>query len=512
MRAGLLFVGAGCLAAILTLVACLNRPVLSSSTKLEQTASTEPSAISVLLPLVQKMGTPVAVETRILVFSKTAGFRHDSIPAAVAAITQLGKEHGFAVDWTEEATQFTDANLARYRAVVFLMTTGDVLDDLQQSAFERYIRAGNGYVGVHSASDTEYTWPWYGQLVGAYFKDHPAIQRATINLDVTDHISMRGLPQPWVCTDEWYNFRENPRAQVTVLATLDEASYTGGAMGDHPIAWRHLFDGGRAWYTGAGHTAASYENAYFLRHILGGIQYAAGLASVPSQDDLGWEPLFKQRSDYYTYLPSSGVNNDPKGVFTFRSDGVLHFLDIPVTDAEQEFGYVATTKEYSRYRLRFQYKWGTKKFPPRVDLPRDSGVLFHLVGSDSIWPYSLELQVQENDTGDFFVLGPSITTTVRSLSDSTKQYQEGGAPFIVPFGGTRIIKSDTYDSLTDWNTVELVVNGDSATYIVNGNLVNGGSIFRQNGNAPAPLASGPILFQAEGAEVLYRNIEIKPIE
>ena len=119
MRVGLLFVAAGCLAAILTLVACLNRPVLSSSTKLEQTANPEPSAISVLLPLVQKMGTPVAVEIRILVFSKTAGFRHDSIPAAVAEITQLGKEHGFAVDWTEEAPQFTDANLARYRAVVF---------------------------------------------------------------------------------------------------------------------------------------------------------------------------------------------------------------------------------------------------------------------------------------------------------------------------------------------------------------------------------------------------------
>jgi type 1 glutamine amidotransferase len=274
-----LCVAAGCLAAIIILVAGLNRSVLNASLKIEQTATTKPSVAAVLLPLVQKIGTPIAVEPRILIFSKTTGFRHDSIPAAAAAIIQLGREHRFAVDWTEDATQFSDANLARYRAVVFLMTTGDVLDDLQQSAFERYIHAGNGYVGFHSASDTEYTWPWYGQLVGAYFKDHPAIQRATINLDVTDHSSTQGLPQPWVRTDEWYNFRENPRSQVTVLMTLDEASYTGGSMGDHPIAWYHRFDGGRAWYTGGGHTAVSYQDIYFLRHILGGIQYAAGLAS-----------------------------------------------------------------------------------------------------------------------------------------------------------------------------------------------------------------------------------------
>jgi len=274
-----LCIAAGCLAAIIALVVSLNRWVLSAGGDIEQAASTGTSVVSVLLPLVQKIGTPIAAETRVLVFSKTAGFRHDSIPAAVAAITQLGQEHGFAVDSTEDAAQFTDVNLARYRAVVFLMTTGDVLSDAQQSAFERYISAGNGYVGVHSASDTEYDWPWYGQLVGAYFKDHPAIQRATINIDVTDHSSTQGLPQPWVRTDEWYDFRANPRSQVTVLMTLDEASYTGGNMGDHPIAWYHPFDGGRAWYTGGGHTAVSFQDEYFLRHLLGGIQYATGLAS-----------------------------------------------------------------------------------------------------------------------------------------------------------------------------------------------------------------------------------------
>jgi cytochrome c len=274
MRVRQLYVAAGCLAAIIAFAGSLNRFVFSAGDDSEPTASTTTSVNSMLLPLVQKMA-----ETRILVFSKTAGFRHDSIPAAVAAITQLGKQHGFAVDSTEDASPFTDINLTRYRAVVFLMTTGDVLDDTQQSAFERYIRAGNGYVGVHSASDTEYDWPWYGQLVGAYFKDHPAIQRANINIEITDHSSTQGLPQPWIRTDEWYSFRANPRPQVTVLMTLDETSYTGGSMGDHPIAWYHLFDGGRAWYTGGGHTAVSYQDENFLRHLLGGIQYAAGLAS-----------------------------------------------------------------------------------------------------------------------------------------------------------------------------------------------------------------------------------------
>jgi type 1 glutamine amidotransferase len=213
---------------------------------------------------------------KVLVFSKTAGFRHDSIPAAVAAIRTLGSRNNFVVDAVEDGAAFNDANLARYKAVVFLLTTGDVLDATQQAAFERYIRGGNGYVGVHSASDTEYDWPWYGGLVGAYFQGHPAIQTATIRLEDRQHPSTRPLPEPWVRRDEWYNFRTNPRANVRVLARLDEATYSGGTMGDHPIAWYHAFDGGRAWYTAGGHTAESYSEPLFLEHLLGGINYAAG--------------------------------------------------------------------------------------------------------------------------------------------------------------------------------------------------------------------------------------------
>lgn len=220
---------------------------------------------------------------KMLVFSKTAAFRHTSIPNGLAAIQQLGLENNFQVVATEDATLFNDAFLAQFRVVVFLMTTGDVLDATQQAAFERYIRAGNGFVGVHSASDTEYTWPWYGALIGAYFSNHPPIQKATVRVEDTQHPSTRFFAAPWVRNDEWYNFRTNPRNNVQVLATLDETTYTGGTMGDHPIAWYHEYDGGRAWYTAGGHTAGSYTEPLFRAHLLGGIQYAAGAFAAPPE-------------------------------------------------------------------------------------------------------------------------------------------------------------------------------------------------------------------------------------
>lgn len=214
---------------------------------------------------------------RILAFTKTTEYRHDSIPDAVAALRSLGAEHGFAVDHSEDAAVFGDPQLVPYRAVAFLLTTGDVLDAEQQAAFERFVRAGGGYVGIHSACDTEYDWPWYGRLVGAYFQRHPEIQAGTVLVEDRSHPSTAGLPERWERADEWYDFRTNPRGQVNVLARLDEATYNGGGMGDdHPIAWYHEFEGGRAWYTAGGHTAESYREPLFLQHLLGGIQYAIG--------------------------------------------------------------------------------------------------------------------------------------------------------------------------------------------------------------------------------------------
>ena len=193
---------------------------------------------------------------KVLLFSRTTGFRHDSIPTAIAALTELGATGGYVAEATEDPAAFTADNLARFRVVVFLMTTGDPLDAAGQAAFEAWIGGGGNYVGVHSAADTEYDWPFYGQLVGAYFKQHPAIQQATVTVEVADHPATAGLPSPWMRTDEWYDFQTNPRATATVLMTIDESSYSGGTMGaDHPLVWAHATaGGGRAIYTEMGHT------------------------------------------------------------------------------------------------------------------------------------------------------------------------------------------------------------------------------------------------------------------
>jgi len=211
---------------------------------------------------------------RILVFSKTEGFRHESISAGLAALQDLGAANSFVVEHTENAADFQAKNLCRYAAVVFLNTSGDVLDSAQQTAFEQYIRSGGGFVGIHAASDTEYDWPWYGGLVGAYFNGHPAIQDATLLVSNSNHSATRHLASPWQRRDEWYNFR-NRHPQVSVLVTIDENTYSGGTMGaDHPISWHHEYDGGLSFYTAMGHTPETFAEPNFLKHLLGGLQYA----------------------------------------------------------------------------------------------------------------------------------------------------------------------------------------------------------------------------------------------
>lgn len=214
---------------------------------------------------------------RVLVFTKTAGFRHASIPAGIKAIQKLGKENGFEVDTTENAAYFTEDTLQKYAAVIFLNTTGDVLNNYQEADFERYIQSGGGFVGIHAATDTEYEWGWYGQLVGAYFDNHPAgVHKASLTVKDKSFPATINLPEKWEHTDEWYNFK-NISKNTHVLITVDEKTYQGGQNGpDHPISWYQDFDGGRAFYTELGHTDESYTEAPYLGHILGGIKYAMG--------------------------------------------------------------------------------------------------------------------------------------------------------------------------------------------------------------------------------------------
>ena len=213
----------------------------------------------------------------VLVFTKTAGFRHDSIEHGVQALQGMAIENRWGLTHTEDAKFFNDTDLEKFDVVAFLNTTGDVLDDAQQAAFERYIQGGGGFVGIHAATDTEYDWPWFNRLVGGYFAGHPEIQPAELDVLVPDHPSTEHLPERWQRRDEWYNFKQmNP--QVNVLLNLDETTYRGGTMGDHhPAAWYHEFDGGRAWYTAGGHTRESYAEEDFLKHIAGGIRWAGGL-------------------------------------------------------------------------------------------------------------------------------------------------------------------------------------------------------------------------------------------
>ncbi len=225
-----------------------------------------------------------SARAKVMVFSKTAGFRHDSIETGVAAMKELLAPTSDVVA-TEDASLFTDEGLKGYCVVVFLNTTGDVLDDTQQAAFERFVEAGGGFVGVHAAADTEYDWPWYGRLVGAYFKGHPAIQEATVVRESTEHPSMSGWPERLKRTDEWYTYRSNPRSvkDMLILAVVDERSYEGGGMkGDHPISWCHEVGKGRAWYTGCGHTKESFSEPLFRSHLLGGVSWAGRISTDPS--------------------------------------------------------------------------------------------------------------------------------------------------------------------------------------------------------------------------------------
>jgi cytochrome c len=373
-----------------------------------------PPSVLALLALLAGLLAPVVVSTsssatgaepafRVLAFSRTAAFRHDSIPAGVAALQELGAEHGFAVDATEDPAAFTDSNLATYDAVVFLSTTGDVLDTPQQEAFERYIRNGGGYMGIHAASDTEYDWPFYGRLVGAYFDSHPHIQQADVVVEDQAHPAGAGLPDRWTRTDEWYNYKApedgqtnsllaadySPRADVHVIASLDEASYTEldgdvDAADDHPIAWCQEVAGGRSFYTGGGHTVESYAEPLFRQHLLGGLRTAAGVegadCSAPVSDTPPPDDRFEQVT--LAYGPSNAgesialaVLPDGRALHTSRDGRV--FLSgegssttlaaqIPVYKHDEEgLQGIAVPPDFASSR------WVYLMYAPKLDTPAD---------------------------------------------------------------------------------------------------------------------------------------------
>jgi len=215
----------------------------------------------------------VCCAQKVLVFSKTAGYHHASIPAGIEAIKKIGVQHNFSVDTTTDAAKFTDKNLKQYKLIIFLSTTGDLFDTLQKQAFQKYVRSGGGIVGIHAATDAEYKWPWFGKLMGGYFESHPKQQTAKLLVTDHNHPATKGLPGIWTRFDEWYNFKDLNK-DVHVLMTLDETSYTGGKNGNfHPVSWWHEMEGGRIFYTALGHTDESYIEPLFLQHLTGGIMF-----------------------------------------------------------------------------------------------------------------------------------------------------------------------------------------------------------------------------------------------
>ncbi|QQQ74027.1 ThuA domain-containing protein [Saccharothrix sp. 6-C] len=402
---------------------------------------------------------------KVLVFSKTAGFRHSSIPNGIQAIRDLGAVNNFTVDATEDGGAFTGANLAQYRAVVFLSTTGDVLNDTQQGAFESYVRAGGGYVGVHAASDTEYQWPFYGGVVGGYFHSHPAIQQATVRVEDRAHASTSHLGSDWVRTDEWYNFQANPRANVHVLARLDEGTYSGGNMGDHPIAWCQTYQGGRSWYTAGGHTEQAFAEPGFRAHLLGGIRYAAGMTDADCRAETGYTSLFNGSDT--TGWSQAGPGSFAVADATLTSRGGMGML-----------WYSA--KEFRSYSLKLDWKLAGDD---------NSGVFIGFPASSDPWSAvnnGYEIQIDPTDAVD------RTTGAVYTFKSADIAARDGA---LNPPG--------------EWNTYELLVEGERLQVFLNGVKINDFT----NTDPARSLQQGHFGLQnhGDGDDVSFRNIRVKEL-
>jgi len=223
---------------------------------------------------------------RVLMITTTDGWHHESIADAVPAIRDLAAKHQFEVTWEENIDRvFTEESLERYDVIMFVLTIGDILSSDQQALLKDFIRSGKGFVGVHSASDTEREWPWYTQLVGRMFHIHPVIQTAELAVIDRSFPGLERMPDKFWFTDEYYEFGEQKVGNLNYVLSVDEQSYdpvaewedkSGAGMGEfHPLAWYHEFDGGRSFYTALGHVPSVFEDELFLEHLYGGIFWAA---------------------------------------------------------------------------------------------------------------------------------------------------------------------------------------------------------------------------------------------
>ncbi len=217
----------------------------------------------------------------ILVFSKTKGFRHASISSGLKMLSDNSEKQNWVITATEDQSLLRDEFLARFDVIVFLNPTGDAIDETGQAAFEKFMKSGKGFVGIHAAADFEYEWPYYGNLVAAYFRTHPPAQKATVIFENYDHPAMKPFEgmKTYTTFDEWYSFKENPRPNVHVLARLDESTIKHDndewKMGDHPLIWWNDKDGVRSFYTVFGHTHEAFQDKLIIEHMKNAINWTA---------------------------------------------------------------------------------------------------------------------------------------------------------------------------------------------------------------------------------------------
>jgi type 1 glutamine amidotransferase len=401
----------------------------------------------------------------VLVFSKTAGFRHDAIPAGIQAFRELGAANNFTVTASEDAGAFTTANLAQYESVVFLNTTGDVLNNSQQVAFESYIRGGGGYLGVHAGADTEHDWPFYGNLVGAYFVSHPAIQSVTSKTEDRAHPGTAHLPLTWTRTDELYNFGSNPRSTARVLATLDESTYSGGTMnGDHPITWCKTVDSGRSFYTGWGHTQASYTESNFRNQLLGGLRYVSKRVNADCRPETGYTALYNGSTTGWSQAGPGGFTNSDATLTSTGGLGMLWY----------------SAKQYTSYSLKADWKLiGDSNSGVVVGFPNPEG------NPQNALDQGYEVQIDATDEAD------RTTGSIYAIKAADIAARDAA---LNPPGA--------------WNTYEVLVEGQRLRVYLNGTLINDFT-----NTDPARSLDGYIGLQNHGAEdqVAFRNVRIKEL-
>ncbi|WP_282080422.1 ThuA domain-containing protein [Aquimarina algiphila] len=482
----------------------------------------------------------------ILVFTRTETYRHHSISDGLKSIREISDEQLWEMTATEDPSFFNTTYLEKVDVIVFLNTSGNILNKEEKKDFENFIRNGGGFVGIHAASDTEYNWPFYQDLIGAQFKNHPEVQKARLIVHKnTRHPATNFLENEWITTDEWYYFKEPLKEHCNVLLELDESTIkrkiTTGKP--HPISWFHEKFVGRTFYTGLGHTKVQYANPFFKEHLKNAILWAGKQYDIQisntwnnllDKDLTKWNSFigvphtsvtlpfeFPKKDDVKKGKPL-GLNNDPLQVFSVIEDKKGVFV---LKISGEIYGGLTTKNMYQNYHFKCEFKWGDKKWEPRLDAKRDTGILFHATGKHgafwNVWMRSLECQVQEKDFGDFFPLSGTIADI--PVKDSTHKeghiYDANGkeitSAYIEKYRGGRIRRSKNMENAHgEWNTLEIYTVDDKAVFIVNDELVSAlkNTRYQESNNLEIPLHGGRIQIQSEGAEGYYRAIQIRGID